>query len=108
MLYIGEKVGGGADRGPKIDIALDPLEGTTITAKAAPMRSRFWRWPRRATCSTRPTSIWTSSRSARAIQPGIIDLEKTATENVHAVAEARASSRTTSWSACSTARATRS
>jgi fructose-1,6-bisphosphatase II / sedoheptulose-1,7-bisphosphatase len=31
MLYIGEKVGSG--RGPKIDIALDPLEGTTITAK---------------------------------------------------------------------------
>ncbi|NIA67076.1 class II fructose-bisphosphatase [Pelagibius litoralis] len=30
MLYIGEKVGGG---GPAIDIALDPLEGTTITAK---------------------------------------------------------------------------
>ena len=30
MLYIGEKVGTG---GPKIDIALDPLEGTTITAK---------------------------------------------------------------------------
>jgi len=29
MLYIGEKVGSG---GPKIDIALDPLEGTTITA----------------------------------------------------------------------------
>jgi fructose-1,6-bisphosphatase II / sedoheptulose-1,7-bisphosphatase len=31
MLYIGEKVGTGS--GPKIDIALDPLEGTTITAK---------------------------------------------------------------------------
>jgi fructose-1,6-bisphosphatase II / sedoheptulose-1,7-bisphosphatase len=31
MLFIGEKVGAG---GPKIDIALDPLEGTTITAKA--------------------------------------------------------------------------
>jgi fructose-1,6-bisphosphatase II / sedoheptulose-1,7-bisphosphatase len=30
MLYIGEKVGRG---GPKVDIALDPLEGTTITAK---------------------------------------------------------------------------
>lgn len=30
MLYIGEKVGGG--QGPKIDIACDPLEGTTITA----------------------------------------------------------------------------
>ncbi len=31
MLYIGERVGSGS--GPKIDIALDPLEGTTITAK---------------------------------------------------------------------------
>lgn len=31
MLYIGEKVGGG--KGPEVDIALDPLEGTTITAK---------------------------------------------------------------------------
>src|SRR6187431_1936340 len=34
MLYIGEKVGSAQDGGPKIDIALDPLEGTTITAKA--------------------------------------------------------------------------
>ncbi|MFN7177213.1 MAG: fructose-bisphosphatase class II, partial [Thermaurantiacus sp.] len=34
MLYIGEKVGNGTE--PKIDIALDPLEGTTITAKAGP------------------------------------------------------------------------
>ncbi|WP_440615399.1 class II fructose-bisphosphatase [Cysteiniphilum sp. 6C5] len=33
MLYIGEKVGKG---GPKVDIALDPLEGTTITAKGGP------------------------------------------------------------------------
>src|SRR5471030_1611690 len=32
MLYIGEKVGSG--KGPKVDIALDPLEGTTLTAKA--------------------------------------------------------------------------
>ena len=34
MLYIGEKVGTG--KGAKVDIALDPLEGTTITAKAMP------------------------------------------------------------------------
>ncbi|MCJ8191504.1 class II fructose-bisphosphatase [Sphingomicrobium aestuariivivum] len=36
MLYIGEKVGQAGDNDPKIDIALDPLEGTTITAKAGP------------------------------------------------------------------------
>ena len=34
MLYIGERVGTG--KGAKVDIALDPLEGTTITAKGAP------------------------------------------------------------------------
>ena len=36
MLYIGEKVGAGIGRGPRVDIALDPLEGTTITAKGGP------------------------------------------------------------------------
>ena len=35
MLYIGEKVGAG---GPKMDIAVDPLEGTTLTAKGGRMR----------------------------------------------------------------------
>ena len=34
MLYIGEKVGTGS--GPGVDIALDPLEGTTLTAKDMP------------------------------------------------------------------------
>lgn len=34
MLYIGEKVGRG--NGPKLDLAIDPLEGTTITAKGGP------------------------------------------------------------------------
>src|SRR5271156_6404276 len=33
MLYIGEKVGNNSGSGPQIDIALDPLEGTTICAK---------------------------------------------------------------------------
>ena len=36
MLFIGEKVGSAQGDGPAIDIALDPLEGTTITAKAGP------------------------------------------------------------------------
>jgi fructose-1,6-bisphosphatase II / sedoheptulose-1,7-bisphosphatase len=34
MLYIGEEVGNG--QGPAVDIALDPLEGTTLTAKDMP------------------------------------------------------------------------
>ena len=35
MLYIGEEVGDGG-QGPRVDIALDPLEGTTITAQGRP------------------------------------------------------------------------
>src|SRR3954465_13318207 len=34
MLYIGEEVG--SKKGPKVDIALDPLEGTTLTATGGP------------------------------------------------------------------------
>src|SRR5256886_17482306 len=36
MLYIGEKVGKGDAGGPAVGIALDPLEGTTITATGGP------------------------------------------------------------------------
>src|SRR5205085_1548814 len=36
MLYIGEKVGAQKPGNPKVDIALDPLEGTTLTATGGP------------------------------------------------------------------------
>src|SRR6476661_6228076 len=60
MLFIGEKVGTG--QGPKIDIALDPLEGTTITAKGGANAL--------AVFSTHPTSTWTRSPSAAACPTG--------------------------------------
>ena len=61
MLYIGEKVGGG---GPKIDIALDPLEGTTITAKGGPNALAVVAMAEQAASSTRLTFTWTRLRSA--------------------------------------------
>jgi len=66
MLDIGEKVGAAPGKGPKIDIALDPLEGTTITAKAGPNALAVLAWPKRAAYSTRRMSTWRSSRSAQA------------------------------------------
>ena len=63
MLFIGEKVGTGS--GPKVDIAVDPLEGTTLCAKNMPGAKR---WRRTARSCTRPTFIWTKSPSARAIR----------------------------------------
>jgi fructose-1,6-bisphosphatase II / sedoheptulose-1,7-bisphosphatase len=67
MLYIGEKVGSAIGTGPKIDIALDPLEAPRSAPRPGPMRWRYSQWPSMAACSTLPTSIWTRSRSARAI-----------------------------------------
>ncbi len=66
MLYIGEKVGTG--KGPGIDIALDPLEGTTLTAKAMANALAVMAWAPRAPCSTRPTPTWTRSPAGRAIR----------------------------------------
>jgi fructose-1,6-bisphosphatase II / sedoheptulose-1,7-bisphosphatase len=103
MLYIGEKVGVGG--GPKIDIALDPLEGTTITAKAGPTRWPCWPWPRRAGCSTRPTPIWTRSLSARAAR-GRRRSRQVVTENLKNLAKAKGVDIATSSPASSTARAT--
>ena len=36
MLYIGERIGGGSINGQKVDIAVDPVEGTTLVAKGLP------------------------------------------------------------------------
>jgi fructose-1,6-bisphosphatase II / sedoheptulose-1,7-bisphosphatase len=64
MLYIGEEVG--TKQGPDVDIALDPLEGTTICAKNLPNSLAVIAIARRATCFTRLTSIWKRSPLARA------------------------------------------
>ena len=50
MLFIGEKVGLGGEGAPKIDIALDPLEGTDIDCQSGPKRWRCWPSARKAAC----------------------------------------------------------
>ncbi|MFN9068648.1 MAG: fructose-bisphosphatase class II, partial [Bdellovibrionales bacterium] len=87
MLFIGEKVGRVTDSAPKVDIALDPLEGTTICATggvgaisviAVAEKGQFLHAP-----DTYMDKI-ACGPSAR----GVIDIDKTPTENIHRVAEA--------------------
>ena len=52
MLYIGEKVGTG--KGPKVDIALDPLEGTTLAAKSQPNALTVMAWAPKGTLLNAP------------------------------------------------------
>ena len=73
MLFIGEKVG--TRKGPKVDIAVDPLEGTTLCAKNMPGAIAVIAMAEAARCCTRPTSTWRRSPSVRAIRKGVVDLD---------------------------------
>lgn len=87
MLYIGEKVGAGHSDDPHLDIALDPLEGTTICATggvgsisviAVAERGQFLHAP----------DTYMEKIACGPQAKGVIDLNRTATENIHRVAEA--------------------
>ncbi|WP_369026560.1 class II fructose-bisphosphatase [Qipengyuania sp. RANM35] len=89
MLYIGEKVGGAPGKGPKIDIALDPLEGTTITAKAGPNALAVLAAAEEGCLLNAPDTYMDKIAVGPGYPEGIIDLAKTPTENVKAVAAAK-------------------
>jgi len=89
MLYIGEKVGGAPGKGPKIDIALDPLEGTTITAKAGPNALAVLAAAEEGNLLNAPDTYMDKIAVGPGYPPDVIDLAKSATENVQSVAAAK-------------------
>ena len=89
MLYIGEKVGSAPGKGPKIDIALDPLEGTTITAKAGPNALAVLAIAEEGCLLNAPDVYMDKIAVGPGYPEGVIDLDRTATENVAAVAAAK-------------------
>lgn len=89
MLYIGEKVGGAPGKGPKIDIALDPLEGTTITAKAGPNSLAVLAAAEEGCLLNAPDTYMDKIAVGPGYPDDVISLEKSVTENVKAVAAAK-------------------
>jgi fructose-1,6-bisphosphatase II / sedoheptulose-1,7-bisphosphatase len=89
MLFIGEKVGSAQGSGPKIDIALDPLEGTTITAKAGPNALAVLAIAEQGCLLNAPDVYMEKLAVGPGYAPGTIDLRKSVTENVRAVAAAK-------------------
>jgi len=89
MLYIGEKVGGAPGKGPKIDIALDPLEGTTITAKAGPNALAVLAAAEEGCLLNAPDVYMEKLAVGPGYPAGVIDMRKSPTENVQAVAKAK-------------------
>ena len=89
MLFIGDKVGGAPGQGPKIDIALDPLEGTTITAKAGPNALAVLAAAEEGGLLNAPDVYMDKLAVGPGYPEDIISLDKTPTENVQAVAAAK-------------------
>jgi fructose-1,6-bisphosphatase II / sedoheptulose-1,7-bisphosphatase len=89
MLFIGEKVGAAQGTGPKIDIALDPLEGTTITAKAGPNALAVLAIAEEGGLLNAPDVYMDKLAVGPGYAPGIIDLDRSPTENIRTIAAAK-------------------
>ena len=87
MLYIGEEVGSG--QGPKIDIALDPLEGTTITAKGGPNALAVVAMAEEGGFLNAPDVYMDKIAIGGGLPEGIVDLDAEPVENLKALAKAK-------------------
>ncbi len=86
MLYIGEKVGRGAPEDPEVDIALDPLEGTTITATGGPNALSVIAMADKGNLLNAPDT-YMDKIAVGATAKGAIDLEKSPSQNLRAIAD---------------------
>jgi fructose-1,6-bisphosphatase II / sedoheptulose-1,7-bisphosphatase len=89
MLYIGEKVGRAQGTGPKIDIALDPLEGTTITATAGPNALAVLAIAEEGCLLNAPDVYMDKLAIGPGYPDGLVALAKSPTENIRALAKAK-------------------
>ena len=87
MLYIGEEVGTGKNH--EVDIALDPLEGTTITAKGMPNSLSVIAAAQRGGLLYAPDTYMNKIAVGGDLPDGIIDLDATTKENMQNIADAK-------------------
>ena len=87
MLYIGEEVGGGD--GPKIDIALDPLEGTTITAKGGPNALAVIAMAEEGGFLNAPDTYMQKIAVGGGLPAGVVDLDEDTGVNLKNLAKAK-------------------
>lgn len=87
MLFIGEEVGTG--EGPEIDIALDPLEGTSLTAKNMPNALAVLSLSLRGGLLHAPDTYMDKIAVGPGLPAGVVDLDAKPSENVLALAKAK-------------------
>ncbi len=87
MLYIGEEVGIGD--GPEVDIAVDPLEGTTICAKSMPNALAVLAIAERGGLLHAPDMYMNKIAIGPGYPDGVVDLDAPAADNLNALAKAK-------------------
>ena len=87
MLYIGEEVGTG--KGPAVDIALDPLEGTTLTAKDMPNALTVIAMAPRGSLLHAPDVYMEKLAIGPGFKPGTVTFTMNPSERVSALAAAK-------------------
>ncbi|MFT6657774.1 class II fructose-bisphosphatase [Maritalea sp.] len=92
MLFIGEEVGLG--KGAKVDIAVDPLEGTTLCAKNQHDSLAVLAMAERGGLLHAPDVYMDKIAVGPGFEPGIVQLDRSIAENVNAIAKARGVSAT--------------
>jgi fructose-1,6-bisphosphatase II / sedoheptulose-1,7-bisphosphatase len=86
MLFIGEKVGQG---GLSVDIALDPLEGTTLTAKAMSNALAVMAMAEPGTMLNAPDTYMDKIAIGPGFKDGLVDLDAEPGDNINALAKAK-------------------
>ena len=87
MLYIGEKLGTAS--GPKVDIAVDPLEGTTLCARDMPGSIAVMAMAAQGSLLNAPDVYMDKIAVGPGYPHGIVDLDMTPEENIRALAKAK-------------------
>ena len=87
MLFIGEKVG--TTKGPKVDIAVDPLEGTTLCAKDMPGSIAVMAMAQAGTLLYAPDVYMDKIAIGPGYPKGIVDLDASPEDNIAALAKAK-------------------
>jgi fructose-1,6-bisphosphatase II / sedoheptulose-1,7-bisphosphatase len=87
MLFIGEKVGNGS--GPRVDIAVDPLEGTTLCAKDMPGAIAVMAMAPAGSLLYAPDVYMDKIAIGPGYPKGIVDLDASPADNIHALAKAK-------------------
>ncbi|WGH78938.1 class II fructose-bisphosphatase [Jannaschia ovalis] len=87
MLFIGEQVGTG--NGPEVDIALDPLEGTTLTAKDMPNALTVIAMGPRGSMLHAPDVYMDKLAIGPGYRPGVVTMDMSPSERVNALAAAK-------------------